>query len=293
LNHIARRELEKLGVEGADFIGGIRNELPHETVIDVAGWYEEAGLAEDALSVFALAPDHPVAHIRAAHLLSRLGREREAYEQLAVAGGLPIDGVSPFRRESREALLWAAEKGGSWKFKYFAAVFLAYAGEDSSANELLTLAGDPSDAVFRLFRASRRKGDDRLADLMAAKHASDGWRIGRALANHFAETEQSKNMLEVTTEYIARYPDAHPLKLLHADALLRMGRFRECGEYLEEVTILPAETRGNARELWAKAWEGAARLALALGDISAADTALRKYAQWPENLGAGKPFSDK
>ena len=51
-----------------------------------------------------------------------------------------------------------------------------------------------------------------------------------------------------------------------------------------------AETSGNARALWEKAWEGVARQALDRGDIKASDAALRERDQWPENLGAGKPF---
>jgi beta-mannosidase len=291
LHHAARWELERLGVKGADFMGGIKNEFPMETVIDVAGWYEEAGLMEDALAVLALVPEHPIARIRAAYILDGLGRKDESAEQLRIVSTiLPIAKVSPFRRESRAALLWAAKASDAWQFKYFAAVYLAATGEGAASDALLDAAGDPSDPVFLLFRASRRKGPMRLADIIDAKLSRDSWRVGRALAQYFDEAENAESMLSTTKEYIARHPDVHCLKLLHASALLRSERFAECAEYLKGVKILPAETSGNARALWEKAWEGVARQALDRGDIKASDEALRNRSQWPENLGAGKPF---
>ena len=293
LNHIVRWELERLGVEGVDFMGGIRNELPMETLIDVAGWYEEAGLMDDALALFGLAQDHPIARIRAAYILKQSGKEEKALAELDASAALPVAGVSPFRRESRAALLWAKDAHTSWKFKYYAAVFLAYTGEDEAADALLDASGDPSDAVFRLYRASRRTGTPRLADLMAAKLSDDSWRVGRALARHFDEVKDGEGMLSVTTDYASRFPHVHPLKILHATALLRTCKFAECGEYLQGVKLLPAEHGGNAREIWTAAWEGVARAALLRGDVKAADEALRKHSLWPENLGAGKPFPEE
>ena len=201
--------------------------------------------------------------------------------------------MSPFRRESRAALLWAKEAHASWKFKYYAAVFLAYTGEDGAADALLDASGDPSDAVFRLYRASRRTGTARLVDLMAAKLSDDSWRVGRALARHFDEVKDGEGMLAATTDYISRFPHVHSLKILHATALLRTCKFAECGEYLQGVNLLPAEHGGNARDIWTKAWEGAARAALARGDVKAADEALRNYSLWPENIGAGKPYPEE
>jgi tetratricopeptide (TPR) repeat protein len=290
LHHAANWELERLGVAGVDFLSGIRNELPLETIIDVAGWYEEAGLVEDALALLALAPKHPVARIRAAYLLSRADREQDASAHLAAAAELPVDGVSPFRRESRPALMWAAEKGGSWKFKYLAAVFLASAGEDSVADALLDECGEQDDLVLRLFRASRREGSARLADLLAARKFSDSWRVGNALAKYYQSVEDAEAMLEVTSAFTPRHPNVQSMKLLHATALLLAERIPECCQYLEGVTILPAENSGNARDIWVKAWTAAAREALKRADIPACDEALRKLSEWPENIGAGKPY---
>ena len=147
--------------------------------------------------------------------------------------------------------------------------YLAATGEGPAADELLEAAGDPPDSVFLLFRASRRKGPMCLADLFAARLNGDCWRVGRALAQYFDEAGNAESMLSITKKYAATYPDVHCLKLLHATALLRSERFMDCAEYLKGVKILPAETSGNARGLWEQAWEGAARQALARGDVHA------------------------
>ncbi len=282
LNHIAEWELERLGVVGADFKGGIRGELPVETIIDVAGWYEEAGMSEDALAIFALAPDHPVSQIRAAHLLSRLGKESEAAERLAAAEALSVEGISPFRRESRAALMWAADANPSWKFKYLAAVHLASTGESSAADELLAKAGDPEDATFMLFRASRRTGSARLADLLAAKRAGGGWRVGRELALHHQSVGDFASMLAVTYECLATSPNVQSIKILQAKALLGAKHFKECIEYLEGLKLIPSPENVKLRHVWKKACVGEARAALSRGDVKACDAALekRKLSRW-------------
>ncbi len=241
-------------------------------------------MSEDALALFALAPDHPVAQIRAAHLLSRLGRETEAAERLSVAESLPVEGVSPFRRESRAALMWAAENHPSWKFKYLAAVYLASAGEFSAADDLLAKAGDPEDATFMLFRALRRTGSARLADLLAAKRAGGGWRVGRELALHHQSTGDFASMLAVTYECLATSPGIEPIKVLHAKALLGAKHFNECLEYLERLEVPLPSMRDQLRQVWNMACIGEARAALARGDVKACDAALEKRKQKHPNL---------
>ena len=64
LFHAARYELE-----GEGFRRYVRNELPHETYMELGSWYEESGLCDDAQKLFSYAgADCPMARIRAAHL---------------------------------------------------------------------------------------------------------------------------------------------------------------------------------------------------------------------------------
>ncbi len=62
LNHVARFERAMaLGTDAARqaFVGGIRNEMPHETFLEMAAWYHGAGRAGDAEVLLTLAPRTP------------------------------------------------------------------------------------------------------------------------------------------------------------------------------------------------------------------------------------------
>ncbi len=82
-------------------------------------------------------------------------------------------------------------------------------------------------------------------------------------------------VLEVTTQYLKTWPELDPLRLAHANALLKLKRYRDCMAYLETVNLLPSEYRGNAADIW-----------------HACQDALGLKRTWPENLGKGEPYSD-
>jgi len=60
--------------------------------------------------------------------------------------------------------------------------------------------------------------------------------------------------------------------------------------FLEGMHVLPSEHSNDAHALWQEAWAGVARQALAAGDVAKADAALVRRAEYPENLGRGKPY---
>jgi predicted Zn-dependent protease len=133
--------------------------------------------------------------------------------------------------------------------------------------------------VFRLYRARRRSGERRLADLEAARRIGDGWRVGVALAEYHLAADDLEVAEAVLADYIKRFPRRNPLEILYAETLQRLGKNRECVEFLKGVKILPSEFGRNAVKFWQEAWK-------ALGDEKMAQT-------YPENLGAGKPFPDE
>ena len=266
LFHAARYELE-----GGDFRRYVRNELPHETCMELGSWYEESGLCDDARKFFSYAgADCPMARIRAAYL----AKDVSALDKIA---DLPADGVFPFRRESLPALKWAEKAHGSWKFNYYLVVALASFHLDSDADELFSDCGrEPDEAVFYMVRSARRSGNERLADLERAKSLGDSWRVGRALCQHYVDVKDYAGMLLVAKDYVARYPNKNPIQIAYADALVKNRLFKEAMAYLEGVTILPSEHRDNATGIWHEAQRN---LGLKL--------------TYPENLGTGAPFPDQ
>ena len=258
LAHAFRYELE--GERGLrEFV---RGELPHETYMELAYWYCETGLKDDAARLFRMALPNPVAE---AGLALVEGREPRFDG--------PVAGVFPFRRESRKALDAAAARGG-WKAKYLAAVLKMSFRETEEAAELLEACGDePDEPEFYLYRARARKGAGRKEDIRRAISLGGTWRAWRDLMAELASGRDFEGALATARECLARYPGRNPVQIGLARALLKLKRYEECMEYLRGVKILPSECGNNATGIWHECQK-----------------ALGLPLTWPENLGSGEPY---
>ena len=262
LFHAVRYELGRTD-DAVDFAQFVRNELPAETFLELGSWYAETGFGEDARALFARAKGSVVAKVR-------LG-------DYAAAKTLPVAAAFPFRRETLPALERAVRADGHWKFRYLLAVLKAYFGYDREADALLDGLGDePDEAVVYQYRATRRTGAKRLADLERARQLADSWRLGRQFAQHYAAESNAVAMLKETTRYVAKYPTCNPLQIAHGQALLDSKQYQACLDYLKGVKLLPSEHRDSGTALW-----------------QAAQEALGQKPTWPENLGQGEPYPEK
>ena len=258
LFHAAKYEASRAGADG-NWMDAIANEFPEETILEIASWYRESGLESDAAEIERAAGDCPLAKIR-------LG-------DYDAAAKLPPPRLFPFRREDIPALDNAVAAHPSWKFKYYRAVLAAYFQDDVLANDLLDKCGNaPDDFAFYLFRASRRSGGLRLADLERAAELSGNWRIGRDMAAFYAGNGDWEKSLATAERFLKLNPGNNPLQIAYARALNGCRRWRECVEFLKGVQILPSEFGDNATGIWHEAQK---ELGLEL--------------TWPENLGSGKP----
>lgn len=89
-----------------DFQSLIRNELPFETYMELAEWYESVGCTEEALSLLSCAGNYPVALYKQAYLLHRTGNDDESLRVLQRANEASPEMVFPFRPGSLKALEW-------------------------------------------------------------------------------------------------------------------------------------------------------------------------------------------
>ena len=254
------------GGEKPDFRKIVRNEFPSETLLEIASWYRETGLEDDARTFERAAGECPLAKIR-------LG-------DYDAAAKLPLPSIFPFRREDVEALDRAVAAHPSWKFKYYRAALAKSFQDDATANRLMDAIGETADEwSFYVFRAGCRTGAARLADLRKAETLSHDWRIGRALAAYFAEEKKWDESATEAKRFLGWNPGSNPLQIALARALNGAGHWRESVEFLKGVNILPSEFGDNACDFWQEAWR-------ALGDEKMAET-------YPENLGKGKPYVEK
>jgi hypothetical protein len=293
LNHYAR--FEKYLFTGAEndrkeFLKYIRCELPHETFMEMAGWYESLNCIDEALKLYAFAPDYPVALYRSAYLLSRQGDSR--YDSLLQkAESLPVGMVFPFRTETVPALEWAIGKSGKWVNKYYLAVLYDFLGEAEKAVVLWNQCADtPDNAVFYQARAQFRTGEERLKDLLHAESLEKSWRTGLALIRHYQETKQYDAMYEKAREYAAAYPGNDMIGLKYAAAMLQQKKYRECSGYLAHLNVLPNEGAYEGRTVYQKAWLFCALENVQAGKYHEALSDVEQSKLWPEHLGVGKPY---
>jgi len=80
--------------------------------------------------------------------------------------------------------------------------------------------------------------------------------------------------------------------MLHAKALLAVGRYQEAAERLTRLQVLPYEGATEGRRLYRQAQLMVAVENLRKDDAARALRSVDAARLWPENLGAGKPYPD-
>jgi len=312
LFHTARFEKSLLSGDTVGFISLIRNELPYQTLIETADWYESAGCTDEAIKVLTLSlhcseqsnpvtgktfryaeNKSPIALIRAAYLLHFQGKEAEAKQLLSTAETLPTHLVLPSRTETLPALEWAVNQSPAWQLKYYLAILNASLNNTDKAQKLLIQCGNqPDDYAFYLTRASFLNGEDKLADLLQAEKLGQTWRAGLALSNYYEQAAQYEKMLETAKKYSSKYPDYDVIGMKYASSLLYTGQYRKCADLLAGMTVLPGEGSAEGHDLWRKAWLYQALESFRKGQYKQALMQTGKAREWRENLGAGKPYDE-
>ena len=274
------------------FLQYIRNELPHETFMEMAGWYENVGCNEEALILYAFAHDYPIAAYHAACIMAQ-ANDDSWRAMLQRAESLSTHLVFPFRTETLPVLEWAVQQSDKWVNKYYLGILSAFLGDESKAARLLEQCGDlPDDASFYLARAQFRRGAKKLEDLLRAEQFGNSWRAGMALIQYYQQTEQYDKMYDAAKKYTALYPGNYVLGLKYAAALLYRGEYSNCTDYLATLQVLPNEGAHEGRKIYRDAWLFRALQTISAGDYTAALSKIDSSKIWLENLGVGKPYDE-
>ncbi len=288
----------------AAFLNGFHGEMPNESILEAAAWYLAAGGTAEADSLLALASrpqesDGGVAVVGnstealywRAWLHHRLGRE-DAQTLLAAANRASTRMVFPFRAEADPVFAWAVEQGGSWKPSYYRALVRWAAGDTAAAGRLLRSVGDrPDDATFYTARAAIGADDAVDHDLARARDlAPDDWRVGRLLINRALQRGAAAEALALARSYAPRRPGDYIMGMLLATALIRNAQYPEADQLLSTLNVLPYEGAGEARHLYREAKLMRAVESLRAGRLGAARKLVVEARDWPEHLGAGKPY---
>lgn len=277
----------------ARFSSAIRNELPAETYLELAGWYRSAGCTDEAIDLLSFIPGHPVACYLKAWLLSQTGKTDEADRTLEQAGKLSPFLIFPFRPEHLEALTWASSRSDSWKPVYYRAMILHACRNKAKALELLQSRQDADYAPFYLYRASLETGAQRLADLQKAETFGNDWRTGMALIKHYAALQNWEEADRTAARYYRLFPDQYMIGLQYAKTLCETGKYAACISLLDKIHVLPNEGAYAGRQVYRNAHLFEAMRHLKSGKNAKALQAIAGSKIWRENLGVGKPYEER
>jgi tetratricopeptide (TPR) repeat protein len=297
LNHFARLEKyvsDKSDAPKQQFVSLIRNEMRHETFMELAIWYHSLGLDEDAAEVLNLAPETPDELYWLA-FLKRNSNDGIAFLQKAGAASPFLS--FPFRTETAPVLEWAIQNSNSWKHKYYLGLLHWHLNNLDKARELFQQCGnEPDFAAFFAGRANLTddtKGEQKIADLQRAiQMDKDQWRHHKLLTETYINQKKYDQALLVVEPFYRSHPNDYIMGMLYAKTLLLNKKFKESDALLTKLNIIPFEGATDGRELYREA-----KLMQAISEIqkknySNALKFINASKIWPVNLGAGKPYDD-
>lgn len=273
----------------------VRNEMPGETLFELALWYVDVGQFASADRLLALAPATPELLYWRAFLHDKMGRS-DATSFIELADATSPRFTFPSRVESVEVMAWAATRTSSWVPRYLLGLLRLTTGDSATARTLLDATGRSSSfAPLYALRAELFKGlnaAQSLADVRRAVELEPAeWRYQRQLAERVLADGDVDAAVRLSTALYERAPRNATVEMLHARVLLRSGNAERARELLDTITVLPYEGAGEAHALYREANLLGAVARMRAGDASGARALIAKARDWPERLGAGKPYA--
>jgi hypothetical protein len=284
----------KDSVQLKNFISGFNTELKYEAFIELALWYFDAGLEEEAWNVMLLSPEHPLADFLSAYLAFRKKDEQKTKFYFERALKADDKFVFPFRKEYADILKWAEQKEFNWKTKYYSALFYWGISDTEKAAKYFSECGDlPDSYSFYLTRAGfvKKNGGNEEEDyIKASKKGPDEWRPYHLLHGYYLNSLNYSKALAISLKAMKVFPKSYIIRFDYAQSLLTTGKYEDCIQLLKKTEILPYEGAGYSRITWRQAnlLEGI-RLINA-GKLKEAGLKIASARTWPENLGVGRPY---
>jgi tetratricopeptide (TPR) repeat protein len=297
LDHLGRFERYLLTRDPSDLEacrGLIRNELPHETWLEMAAFYERLGLVPDAVQALRAAPPQATVLYTLAYLL-RDSAPAESASNLERASAVSPFLVFPFREEEIAVFSWAlAARPADWKPKYYLALILWGKGRLEEARDLFEMTEGADFAPFYLARGgffemtdpARAAGD--YGKAIELDPASS--RARHALTACYLRHGRPEEALGSARKAAAALPGEVPLRVDLAEALLAAGDPHEAASVLDTIAALPYEGASNIHGLYVRAHVGIGLEAMRAAHWAEAIQAFELSKLYPESLGTGAPF---
>jgi Tfp pilus assembly protein PilF len=299
LNHFARFEqylLNPTSENLENFKSHIRNELPHETYLELSIEYANQGLNAEAIRVLEEAPSYPVVSYWLAWLNRDFAPDKSS-KYLKLADEMSPYLVFPFRQETIPVLTWALTKHDSWKTRYYLGLIYWHINRPEKAMELFEQCGDSPDyAPFYLARGTLFQPYDNnycfpCNDFNRAVMINPSeWRTWHYLNNYLQSRGAFQEQLRNSKEAYNLFPVNPVIGIDYTKALINTAHYKECLKVLERVNILPQEGAHEGHDLFELANLSQAIDLLEQKKYREAIKYINNSKNWPENLGAGKPY---
>ncbi len=297
LNHFSRFESGLTDpTMRSSLMEGITAELPHEYFLELALWYYELCLPQEAKQVLQQAPSNPVVNYWLAWLNHQEGNTGKAAYYLEKANSASPELVFPFRHETAPVLQWSIDHSESWKPGYYLGLVYWSKQRLAKARELFLSCDDKPDYYpFYLARSKLFSGtghDLMLTDLKKAALLAPGeWRTGHDLSRYYLDIGKTKEAQSVVENYYRRFHDNYYLGLLLAKTLLLNQHYTQCVKLLDELQVLPNEGATEGHQLYHEAHLQLVINNYKKGKYQVAMKHVDQARLWPENIGVGKPYN--
>ncbi|MGC4235512.1 MAG: DUF5107 domain-containing protein, partial [Niabella sp.] len=290
LNHFVRFELflsDPSAEKRSGFMSFIRNEMPQETLAELAIWYYRTGCISEAKVIFSMSPRSP----EAAYWLSFLEEKKVVFDDL------DKDQVFPFRSETAGVLEALLERQDDWLLKYHLALIYHDRNRLEESRQLLSSCGDaPRYAPFYATRSLvfEKVDEKRSLEDMQRAVAIDPvqWRYQKMLTEYYNNNNQQEKGLGIIERFYRKVPSNYIIGMLYAKTLVLNGRYQQADKLLSKLDILPFEGATEGRDLYRESRLMQAVNLMREHRYKAALELIEAARQWPENLGAGKPYDE-
>lgn len=297
LNHFVRFEkylLDPTPKMLEEFKSLIRNEFVSETYLELAVYYADLGLNDEAVSLLKEVSDYPTASYWLAYIL-RDGNPAQSTKHLSMARTLSAMNRFPFRIESVNVFKWAVAQGQTdWKANYYLGLIYWSKGRLDDARKQFDKCGNTDFFPLHLSRAhiNKKTAPLKAADdyLYAIKLAPDNWRTYHAAIKFFDEQGKYEEALTLATKAISRFSDKAVIRFDLAVALSKTNQHDKALDILDDTDVLPFEGASQVHGLFVDCHINLACKDMIKSDFDDALVHLNVSMAYPEHLGTGKPY---
>ena len=265
-----------------------RSEFPHQTFLELALLYHNAGFQTRAIHVLEHSPKHMLVDLWHAYLTANENALESIFSK-------SVDFVFPFRQEGLSMIKWVNSKTNHWKAGYLMALNLMGLHQKEKGREVIKALGStPNTANFYWIRSQFLSEEDSIqafTDLQKAyEKAPKNWRIASDYASVFEEKNNWNKALKILEKNYKSHPQNFVIGLRVAHALNQTYQFDQALSILNNLEVLPYEHATGSRKIYTNAHLGSALEAIKKANWSHAKSILLQALAWPEKLGVGKPF---